>query len=74
MDTTKSHGSESDLPPCLTFDARILENNAGYSTNQVTKTISSSGAHYTTNMGLVLGSANGYFKIEYWVVHTTIYD
>lgn len=56
--------------PCLTFDVYIQEDTAGYSSDIHTFTINFGGAHSVSYLDLELGSANGNFKIEFWVTAT----
>ncbi|MCE7736904.1 MAG: hypothetical protein GPJ54_18615 [Candidatus Heimdallarchaeota archaeon] len=57
----------TDSAPCLTFDVEFIENSAGDATNMGTYTIPSDESSETKNLSLILGTANGYFIIIYWL-------
>ncbi|MHA2100807.1 MAG: hypothetical protein ACW99A_19215 [Candidatus Kariarchaeaceae archaeon] len=59
--------------PCLTFDVQFVENTAGGSTSIHTYTIPSGGSHISKYPGLILGTANGNFRIEYWLTSGGIF-
>ncbi len=56
--------------PCLTFDVYFVENTAGASTDIDTFTINMDGSYSYSYLDLNLGSANGEFRIKYWVSAT----
>ena len=59
--------------PCLTFDFQMIENSAGGSTSIHTFAILSSGTHVTAYPNLILGTADGEFRIEYWLTSSGIF-
>lgn len=65
--------SSSGSVPCLTFSVKIQEDSGSYSTSTVTLTIPSDYSSPSTTLDLVLGTANGYFKITYWLTIDTYF-